>query len=173
MEYPKDFQAELTDNPILAGKTCHLATVDVYPAFSGHQIALRENTHELRYFGFNQWAVRPEHNLINLLADFFDRYKVFAAVYTPAVTGETDYTIRTRVYSLEVIKERNDFFARLSVEYILVNNQNREVIHTHRAERRILLEDRDLNLFSAAVSEIFVDILVTFLESIPTGVNEL
>lgn len=142
--------------------SCIVRTAEVSPAYATHQIALRENTHEIRYFAFNMWAVRPEQSLTGILFRFLEEHNVFEATREPGLLQDADYTLETRIDNLEVISERKDHIARLALELRLTDNHANNVVNVHRADRRMVLDDRDLNLFAAAVVSMFTEELEKF-----------
>lgn len=145
--------------------SCLVKPVEVSPAYSTNQIAIRENTHEIRYFAFNMWAVRPEPGLTGIMFRFLDDHQVFEDLRSPGLIEETDYTIETRVNNLELETERRDYRARLNIEFRLIDNNRNRVVKEYRVNRSMPIEERDLNLFAAAVSRIFVEELASFTET--------
>ena len=166
LDYPAGMEIDLPGNGPFVEKSCIITSVEVYPAYSSHQIAVREHSHEIKYFALNIWAVRPEQSLTNIMTEFLKNHKVFESIHLPGLSTETDFTLNTTVYNLEVVQERRDYYARLKLEYLLKDNQSNQIVHDHRADKRVLLEERDLNLFAAAISEIFVEELAIFVNTI-------
>lgn len=166
LDYPADIELDLPVNGPFFDKSCTITPVDVSPAYSTHQIAIRENSHEIKYFALNIWAIRPEQSLTNIMDEFFRNHKVFESVQLSASGTETGFTLGTTVYTLEVVQERRDYYARLRVAFQLKDNHSNQIIYDHRADKRVLLEERDLNLFAAAISQIFVEELAEFVNKI-------
>lgn len=166
LDYPADVKPDFPGNGPFIEKSCLITSVEMYPAYSTHQIAIREDSHEIKYFTLNIWAVRPGQSLTNIMTEFFKNHKVFESVHLPTLITETDLTLGTIVYNLEVVHERRDYYARLNIEYQLKDNQSDQIVHNHRADRRVLLDDRDLNLFAAAISSIFIEELADFVNTI-------
>lgn len=169
LEYPAEPEVSINDTVEPLDYSCLINVVEVYPAFAGSQIAIRENSHQIRYFSFNHWAVRPEQSLIYLMTEFLNRHNIFKTVYPPSLYIESDYTIETMIYHLELVEEGNDYHVHLNLEFRLNDGQTGEEILNHRADRKHLLEERNLNLFAASVSEIFIEELGIFANSILTS----
>ncbi len=163
LEYPQDADIELLANTAPVERSLLVNTVEIYPAFATNQIAIREDTHEIRYFSFNQWAVRPEQSLTALLTDFLKRSNIFESVYSPLAYIEPDLVLETTIYNLEIIEEGRNFNSRLSLEYRLINSRDGQVLHSHRADRKEALEDNNLNLFAASITSIFIGELGNFM----------
>jgi ABC-type uncharacterized transport system auxiliary subunit len=166
LEYPVEQQFDLISAARPVPNSCLIRTVQVHPAYSSNQIAIRGGSHEIRYFSFNQWAVRPEQSLTTIMIQFMKRHNIFQSIQTPALFTEADYVIETTVYFLELIDDDNDYLAHLSLEYRLRESAGGEVVLNHRSERKQILEEKNLNLFAAAISSIFVEELGIFARSI-------
>lgn len=162
-EYPDKSTVSIKGNYSTVPGTCTVYPVEVSPAFATNQIAIRENTHEIRYFSFNQWAVRPEQGLTELLNRFLSENNIFLEVYRPSLIKEGDYILESRVYNLEVVSERKHYHARLSLEFILTDSKSGQPVKNHRADKTVPLEQRDLNLFASAISRIFIEEIDLFL----------
>lgn len=169
LEYPAGNDTALINK--VADRSCLILPAEVYPAFATHQIALRESSNEIRYFALNVWAVRPEQSITNMVTEFLLKHGVFESVYAPSIMTEADFNLRTTVYRLEVIRENRDYLAHLEVEFMLINNDTGLIADVHRASRKAGLDDRDLNLFAAAISKILIEELSVFTQSFTEIVN--
>ncbi len=166
LEYPSDVIIHLHDTSTLLEKTCFLNPVNIYPVFSTNQIVYRENSHEIKYYSFNQWAVRPESSFTRMLMDFLEIYSVFGKVYSNSQINDSDYSIETSVQRLEVIRERKTYYANLNVRFRLADNKSGEILTEYVASRKTRMEERNLNLFAAAISEMFVMEFSVFINEI-------
>lgn len=164
LEYPGKEALSGFDAATIKG-SCLVRPVEVSPAYSTNQIAIRENTHEIRYFAFNMWAVRPEPGLTGIMFRFLDDHRIFENLRSPGLIDETDYTLETMVYNLEVETDRRDYRARLNMVFRLIDNKQNRTVKEHMVNRSMPVEERDLNLFAAAVSTIFVEELAAFTEA--------
>ncbi len=169
LEYPAGYETVPVSK--IADRSCLIMPAEVYPAFATHQIALRESSNEIRYFALNVWAVRPEQSITNMVTEFLLKHNVFQSVYAPAIIRETDFSLKTTVYRLEVIAENRDYFANLEVEFMLINNLDGQITNVHRASRKVELEDRDLNLYAAAISRMLIEELSVFTQSFTEILN--
>jgi ABC-type uncharacterized transport system auxiliary subunit len=171
LDYPAEVQVDIAGGTAPIQKSCLVNTVQVYPAYSTSQIAIRENTHEIRYFAFNQWAVRPEQSFTSMMVEFLKNHNIFQSIQTTALFAQADYTIETIVYHLELIEEDNEYHAHLNLAYRLKDSQTEQVIIDHRADRKYLLDEKNLNLFAATISKIFIEELGIFSNSILTDLR--
>jgi ABC-type uncharacterized transport system auxiliary subunit len=164
LEYPRDMSVNIPDQKIES--SCYVNPVEIYPAFSTNQIAYREDSHEIRFYAFNHWAIRPEAGFTRILIDYLDDNQVFSRVYHTSPVHDATYSIESVVQRLEVVRERNDYYAHIVVRFRLVDNDSGNVLSEHLNSSTTEMEEPNLNLFARSVSEMFVEEFSQFLSGI-------
>jgi ABC-type uncharacterized transport system auxiliary subunit len=164
IEYPAEKESSLADSLMVLPLIVEVETVDVNPAFSAHEIALRKKSNEIGYFSHNKWATRPDQSLTRFLLTFFKRNDVFKDIDTRFWKITPDYRLKTTVHQLEVVNSDKEFTAHLHLEFRLVNTENDQVVLEHIANKSQRLTKKDLNLFADAISSMFYDELNNFTE---------
>lgn len=140
--------------------------VSVHPAYSSHQIAIRENTHQINYFAQSEWAVRPAQSFDMLLSRFFSQHVWFTEIKEHKSQVLEGFTLASNVLNMEVVSSRQVFAASLTFEFNLNDNRT-GLTHTSGVlNRQKVLRSKNLNLFAGAVSELFLDELHIFLDQI-------
>ncbi|MFP4288770.1 MAG: ABC-type transport auxiliary lipoprotein family protein [Bacteroidota bacterium] len=162
LEFPTE--REFSDSLSILPYSAEIKDVEIYPALQTHQIAIREKTHQLRYFVNNQWAVRLDKALTQYLLDYYQRNPLFELTANRYWTTSPDFQISTFVYNIEVREEKKDFLAYLHVDFKLIDTESKEVITTHTAQNTRLLSKRDLNLFASAINDMFFEELHYFAQ---------
>lgn len=150
LEIPHD--KNLTDTLPPLPFAVELQSVEVHPAFASNQIAVREDSHELKYFVNYQWAGRPAQMIERYVQNYFERTGVFKEIHTRYWNELPDLALQVHVYQLEVIYQQKNYYANLNVEFRLVNPQDRSLVLSHSSDRTRLLEKRNVNLFADAIS---------------------
>ncbi len=164
IEYPTN-NATLTDDstqtlPI----TIEIEAVNVNPAFSSYQIAIREKTHRIRYFSFYFFASRPEQSLNRFLLSFYEQNKYFQNIDNRFWKVTPDYNLTVTIHHLEVVKDAKSYIAHLVVEFLLKNTKTEEIALIYKEAKTQPLSKRDLNLFAQAISKMFFDEVRVFSE---------
>jgi ABC-type uncharacterized transport system auxiliary subunit len=173
IEFDKAQSGSLADRGQPVNKSCYLAPVWVYPAFSTHQIALRSNTHELSYFSFNEWAVRPADSFEEILLDFFKENAVFRTFTFAETIYPAELRLETRVLRLEVLTTNTAFAAHLQLEFLLYDQPGNTLLLRHVSAEQRELENRNLNDFAASIGALFTEALYAFShEVISTLIEE-
>ncbi len=153
------------ETPMFLGKA-EVFDVLVAPSYASHQIAIREESHRIRYFSFNEWAIRPGVALSAAAFNFFKLSGAFTEIIHGWRTEDVDYLIETEVFHLEVDDRDGLFQARLHLEFTVSNARNGEILYRHRADRYDELPERSLNLFAETVSRLFADELTAFVRAL-------
>ncbi len=171
LEMPAEYEFIWEGEPGPLPASCEVLGPDVVPAYSSHRIAVREESHQIRYFGFNEWAIRPDQVFHQMVVDFLKENRVFEELAYGRVVIPADYVLETEIIHLEADNRQEMFRARLHVEFRLRENETDKILLTHREDRMETLEGRNLNDFAETVSRMFTEELAAFTESITGEVN--
>lgn len=172
LEYPEESADEIPDLNLTSGKSCKVSFVEIHPAFGTYKIAIRESSHEIRYFSYNQWAVRPDQSLSLMLTDFFRKSNLFEKLIPPKEKGAADYTIETYIPRLDVVRDGKNYKAHIETEFRLINNRLGKTVLEKRSVNINELDKRSLNLFSAEISRVFIRELHNFALGIADELSE-
>ena len=163
IEFPSEFQASDTIQPLPF--VLEIEDVDIHPAYSTNQIAMRENDHEVKYFIAHQWASRPQQSVQRFISNYFHQNRIFETTNTRFWNDQPDYRLETIVNHIEVVRIRKDFYARLHVRFTLIDANN-QLVDQHNFDQKRLLERRNLNLFTTAVNNMLYEELNFFAQRI-------
>lgn len=173
IEQPGAVTNESRDKAVDIDAWCQVDKVDVYPAYASHRIVFRDASHQIRYFGNNEWAVRPSEALTPVIIDYLSANKVFSRVSDRFWETGLGYQLKTTIFNIEVgPNENKEYEAHLNLRFQLIETQNNSVVISHSANRKQVLEDENLNLLAATISNIFHDELDTFTQMIRENVSE-
>lgn len=144
---------------------CEIETVRIPSLYERNQIINRSDSHELTFYQYHQWAVRPSVSILELLTQYMEQKNLFQNISTRYSRIIPDYRLTAEVLNLEVVeKNKKQFSAHVHLVLGLVNNENEEQILRHEADRLIPMTEKDLNLFAMVVSNTFINELETFSE---------
>ncbi len=146
--------------------TCEIREVEVNPVFAGNDIALRRQSHEVTYYRYHQWAVKPAELVSTILVNYLENQGLFDKIQS-RFWGETpDYSLQTHIKHLELIEEKKQLAAHLHIEFILFKNGSGQQVVSHQADRYVPLKKRNINLFAAEISSILMQEVRTLSERI-------
>ena len=162
IETPDTLKLSLSPGQLPMEGYCEIAPVDVYPAYATQSIAQRKGSHEIVYYSYHHWAVRPGESMTLLLEDYLSRASLFDGVSTRFWKIQPAYKLKTTVFQLEALRENEAMVAHLSLRFALVSTRDNESLVVHQANRKQSLPRKDLNLYAQTVSELFHEELGRF-----------
>ncbi len=163
LELPQAETFQWPEGASTIGGLCEVAEVNLAPAYATHQIAVREDSHQIRYFTFNEWAERPGQRLTRMITEFMDDHNVFSEVVHGRITRVPDHIIETDIHYIEIDTRNGSFNARIGGEFRLVdNNGGRRVVLSRSIDRHEELDGKNVNEFASSISRMFSEDLHGF-----------
>jgi len=136
--------------------------VEISPLYEKTQIVNRSDSHEISYYRYHQWAIRPAVAVMEVIRTYIEGAGMFESVSSQYSRAIPDYHFMTTIRQLELIESKNQFLAHLHIEFSLVSHADGSTLLEHRADRTTSLEKKELNLFAAAISDMLVSELRAF-----------
>ena len=143
---------------------CQVEEVDVFEVYATNQIAFRQETHEVIYYAFHNWAVKPGQMFTLMINKHLQNMAIFRAVSNRFWREVPDYQLQTTIYHLEMVQEKKQLSAHLNLEFSLINNETNEIVLSHTADLYKELEVKSMNLFASTISDLFYSELKAFSE---------
>ena len=138
----------------------------VAKAFDQTRIALRKASHELVYFYYHHWAVRPSYAVADLVYDILDDRAVFQRC-TRGFSYNPDYIVSGEVRAIERLNRDKKEYAHVSAVFELLDAKTGLPRVRHEFDRmRALEDDRSMNTFASAVSVLLARETDGFIEKI-------
>ncbi len=172
IEMPDSLEFSVREKKPYLNGYCNISTVQVPPAFNTQKIAVRSNTHEIKYYSYHFWAQRTDETLTMTLEDYFLRSSVFEGISTRYLSTPPDYKIVTNVYQIEIVEQGEEISAHLSLEFRLTDTKENKLLLVHKVDRNKLLLNKDLNLFAGAISDLLYEELNIFSERIIQSIDK-
>ena len=145
---------------------CEIVPVQIYPAYATQQIAKKNKTHEITYYRYHHWAVRPEEALNLMIEDHLNRTALFQRVSRRYWRINPAYKLETTVYQIEIQQQNKIYQAHIAMRFDLYRIASDELLVSHEADRLEDLDRRDINLFAQSVGRIFHEELNVFAKKI-------
>lgn len=154
-------EAEVSDTRLIGG-LCEIDLVEISPMYEKTQIVNRSDSHEVTFYRYHQWAIRPSVAIMEVIRTYLEGAGLFESVSARYSRAIPDYRFSTTIRQLEVLESKNEFQAHLHLEFKIINNADGSTLLEHRADRTESLEKKELNLFASAISDILVSELRVF-----------
>jgi ABC-type uncharacterized transport system auxiliary subunit len=156
----------INEDPKIGG-ICELMPVEINALYESNKIVNRSDSHEISYYKYHQWAVRPSTLIREMILQHLETSNLFEGVSTRYLSKIPDYRFVAIIRSMEVIEDDESLSAHLDIEF-RIQNKSGEMLVNHIATRTEKLQEKDMNLFAGKVSSIIKEELDLFI----SGCNE-
>jgi len=173
IEWQDDRKEEAGENEWLVPGRCEIDQIEISPLYEKTQIVNRSDSHEISYYRYHQWAIRPSVAVMEVVRTYLEGAGMFESVSSRYSRAIPDYHFTTTVRQLELIESKNQFLAHLHIEFGLVSSVDGRTLLEHRADRTAPLEKKEMNLFAAAISDMLVSELRAFEDLVRSQLAEV
>jgi len=135
-------------------------------AFEQTRIALRSGSHELDYYFYHHWAVRPSVGMADMVYELMERSRSFSRL-TRNEFGNPDYFVSGEVFQLERVEMKKKTGAHLHAVFTLTDFKTRMATVRHEFNRTVeMKKDQGMNRFADTISELLQEETLSFLAKI-------
>lgn len=125
----------------------------VAPAFDQTRIALRTASHELNYYYYHQWAIKPSQGVADVVYHILQSQKLFSNI-TRGLSYNPNYLITGEVRSIEHSQVGKKAFAKVHLMLTLADAETEKIIvQLDEIGEKEIKKDGTLNSFAEAVSD--------------------
>jgi len=136
-------------------------------AFDQTRIAMRTETHELKYFYYHHWAVKPAYAIGDMVYDIFEQKQIFRYI-SRGLSYNPDYIITGEVRNLERVQNKSEDQVHVHLIFRLeqAGNVGRVLVRLDADVTRIMQKDQSMNRFAAIVSDIIFESSIDFMDKV-------
>lgn len=106
--------------------TLRIKDMDVAEAYRRPEIVYRQSAHEMRFYNYHQWAVKPEHLISDMVFKHLRASNLFKSVTQTVLDYKPDFTLTGQIIALEEYDNREKWYAHLSITFQLEDNAARK-----------------------------------------------
>ncbi|MCD6117457.1 hypothetical protein J7K93_10615 [bacterium] len=144
---------------------------DVDRAYRQTSIVLRSDTHELNYYFYHYWAVRPGLAVADMVYSIVDNSRLFKNCYR-GFSYKPDFVIRGHIQQMERVQVKKIVSAHVRGIIILDNTESGETILRYDFDKIVGLGNKnDMNSFVSVISGILFDETNEFLKKCAAHFN--
>lgn len=110
-------------------------TVEVNRLYKRSNLVYRDSAFELFYYFYHYWAVRPQDMLADVIFHHLQESNI-VSMPLAELDRTPDYTIVARLVALDEIDSEEQWFARISMTFALVNSKTDEIVVGHSFDER-------------------------------------
>lgn len=100
----------------------------VAEAYRRNQIVYRQSAHQLRFYNFELWAVKPEHLITDMVFRHMRDAHVFEHVTRLIEQEPPHFVLSGEVTAIEEFDNRNQWYAHLAMNMELLDSRTQEVV---------------------------------------------
>jgi hypothetical protein len=121
--------------------------------YDRNSIVIRESLHKLSYDRKNEWALRPDKGIPELLVSHINSLYLFKECKTNFLTDNPDYYISGMISNLEIYQSEIATFAHVKV-FFEFRDSSRNILIRYEIDRKAEMVKPDVPFFIKTVSDI-------------------
>jgi len=108
--------------------TIRIKDFTIAEAYERPQIVYRKSAHELRFYNFHQWAVKPEHLLSDMIFKHIRTSGIFQNTIKSVIDTKPDYTLAGQIIAIEEYDNEETWYAHLAITFQLENSDTKKIV---------------------------------------------
>jgi len=116
--------------------TVRIKDFSIAEAYERPEIVYRKSAHELRFYNFHRWAVKPEHLLSDMIFKHIRVSRLFSNTVKSIVDSKPDYVMTGQVLAIEEYDNKETWYAHLAINFQLEDADTRELLWQHSYDVR-------------------------------------
>jgi len=112
-------------------------------AYRRDQIIYRQSPHELRFYNFELWAVKPEFLVTDMVFKHMREAHLFQDLQRTFEHDEPDFVLKGEITALEEYDNQSKWYAHLAFNMTLQDAQNQTVVWTQSWDYRKSVEQQE------------------------------
>ena len=148
---------------------------EVQRIFNRQNILYRFSSHQIQYYEFNHWAVRPDYMLTDMVFKHLEASKLANRVGIDFFETRPDYRIEGIVEALEKLDAGDMFFAHLAMSFKMLRIDDGIQVWEYSFDQRKQVFQEDMVYTVRGLSSILqahMDVVVSQLDSLFLALEE-
>lgn len=179
--YTKYFILEY--NPIIKDQTLKIdnpfpcsikvSDMEIPRSYDSVRIVARYSSHQVNYYRYNLWAVRPHIVIADLMAKHFNSYELFERCQREFLDERPDYEVVGYINKIEKYDSVGYKAAHLNMTLYLYDYETNEAVRKYEFDREVELTTEEFNFFAKKISDIvreetdnFIRILIGYFREV-------
>lgn len=133
--------------------------------YDRNSIVVRESLHKLSFDEKNNWALRPDRALPELLVYHINSANIFKECKSDFISTTPDYYITGTINNIEIYSNDNNIFAHVNVSLEL-RDGSRTILVAHQIDEKRNIRKYDITFFVKTAGEILKEGAQEFLVEI-------
>lgn len=150
-------------------------TMKIPRTFDRVNIVVRYSIHQLDYYHYQLWAIRPQVTVSDLIANHISSYHIFDSCQREFLDEKPDYEIIGSIEAIEKFDNNAYTAAHLAMKLYLRHYDGYDNLLSHEFDREIEMPVFRMELFAKKLSDIlkeeidiFISKMIVYFEQQPT-----
>jgi ABC-type uncharacterized transport system auxiliary subunit len=130
---------------------------DVQRIYNRQNIVYRFAPQELKWYEYQQWAVRPDYMVTDLVLSHFETAGIFNRVGTEFLEARPDFRLEGTVEALERFDAGDIFYGHLAMSFKMVRIDDGQQVWEYSFDERKQVYQREMVYTVIALSQLFED----------------
>jgi|GEM_PF-487974 len=123
---PSPLPNRVTQGPL--PYSLRIKTINVSEAYRRPEIVYRQSAHELLFYNYHKWAIKPELLVTDMLFKHLREARLFSRVTKNLSDFDGDYSLGGEVLAIEEFDSGKKWYAHLALTYTLEDNRTRKQV---------------------------------------------
>ncbi|MFC2150573.1 ABC-type transport auxiliary lipoprotein family protein [Calditrichota bacterium] len=135
-------------------------------SYDSIRIIARYSSHQIDYYRYSLWAVRPQIAIADLIMQHVNTYKLFKSCQREFLEERPQYEITGEIQQIERYDNEGFSAAHLKARIDFIDYETNELIVSHEFDRELKIPPENMTIFAKAVSDMISDETNQFLEKV-------
>jgi len=149
-----------------------VSNFEIPRSYDSVRIVARESSHEINYYRYNLWAVRPQVVIADLIALHINACHIFERCQREFLNERPDYEITGYIHKIERYDSGLYMAAHLQATYYLYDYSTNDIVARHDFDREEELSTPEFNYFAKKLSDIIEEETNSFIDELTDYFNE-
>jgi ABC-type uncharacterized transport system auxiliary subunit len=123
-------------------------------AFDQTRIAVRTESHEMNYYFYHHWAVKPSITIADIIYSIVDGSGLFQRTYR-GYSSDSNFIITGYIHEIERIDMKKHKAAHIRMSFELIDTETSSPVIRYELEKEVKFnKDKSMNRFANILSEI-------------------
>jgi ABC-type uncharacterized transport system auxiliary subunit len=132
-------------------------------SYDSIRIIARFSSHQINYYRYSLWAVRPQMAIADELVKHINVYHVFLDCKREFLDTRPDYEITGLIHQIERFDSEGYSAAHLKMTFNFYNYESKDVLVSHSFDREVPITEGSMTIFAKVISDISEEEVENFL----------
>lgn len=142
----------LLEKPI--DKRVQVVNFKIIRSYDSNRIIARFSSHQINFYRYSLWAVRPQIAIADLLVQHINAYQLFKDCQREYLDENPDFEISGEIQQVEKYESHEYTAAHLKMRFDLYDYSSKDRRVTHALDREIPIPTGDMTIFAKVLSDV-------------------